>query len=59
MKLTGNTWSNEIMIFATTQMRGKDTVTYINGLWEWQCASGTFKKHTKMQYIFITLKMIF
>ena len=35
------------MIFTTAQITGSDVVTYINEQWEWHCASGTFKKHTK------------
>ena len=50
MKIQGSTQGDEVMIFATVQITNNDVVTYINGQWEWHCASVTFKKHTKMPW---------
>ena len=47
MKLQGNTWGNEVMIFTTMQLTGSDVVTYINGWWELLWVSETFKKYLK------------
>ena len=48
---------NEVMIFATTQMTGKDTVKHISVHWEWHFASGTITIHIRIFEIFIMLKI--
>ena len=42
MKFQKSSWVNEITIFATTQLSGKDVVTFLHVQWKQLCASWTF-----------------
>ena len=42
---------NEVTIYTTVQLTVKYVVSFLNGQWEWHCASRKFKKYSKIYKI--------